>query len=74
MTTKQTLWAHVRAHHSARRQPSPRLTLVQLQRWHAKEHHRLSPNHNHGMTTGPNDRPAGWFTGENTIPNKAAKA
>jgi len=66
MSTKQTLLMHIRSEH--KRQPSARLTLAELQRWHAREHHQYYCSHYHeGTNLGPNDRPAGWYTGEDAV-------
>jgi phosphoribosylformimino-5-aminoimidazole carboxamide ribonucleotide (ProFAR) isomerase len=89
MTEKQTLIAHLREHHSSRRATSWQTsrthkvvdgwreskTLKELQRWHAREHHRYATSHYHefdgeGDLVGPNTterRPSGWRTGLGTI-------
>ena len=69
-TTRQALLAHIASLHTARGGlPRKRMTLVELQRWHGNEHHRLSPNHFHeGVNLGPGSRPPGWKTGEGAVP------
>lgn len=72
MTAKQTLFAHIRECHRAGRGRVDRMTLVELQAWHANQHHRYFTNHHHaGVNLGPGDRPAGWRTGEDAVPNVA---
>ena len=68
MTAKQTLLAHIRLMHGKRNQPSARATLAELQRWHAREHHRMWCNHFHaGPNDGADNRPPGWYTGEDAV-------
>jgi hypothetical protein len=73
MTPKQGLWAHIRELHSPRNHPPARATLAQLQRWHAEQHHRYSPNHYHtGVNLGPSARPPGWYTGQDAVQKQVA--
>lgn len=37
---------------------------------HAIAHHRYWTSHHHaGSNTGPGDRPDGWYTGDDAVPN-----
>lgn len=65
MTPKQELSHHLVALHGL--SSNPRWTLKQLAGMHARRHHRHSPNHHHGLNPGPNQRPAGWYTGANAV-------
>lgn len=66
MTPKQVLRAHVTGEH---RGAPARATLVELARWHARQHHRLACSHYHaGVNRGPDQRPPGWYTGEDSVP------
>jgi len=38
-----------------------------LVRKHKRDHWQLWLNHTHGPTTGPDDRPPGWTTGEGVV-------
>lgn len=76
MTPKQVLVAHVEERHGgfpsyergrARLYGAPARswTREKLARWHARQHHRYSTNHRHaGSNTCAEDRPPGWWTGE----------
>lgn len=66
MTPKQRLLAHMAERHrlSSATRRLDRLSLADLQRAHAWDHHRLMLSHHHGATTGPGDRPPGWRTGD----------
>lgn len=69
MTPKQTLAAHIGEMHNAQRGAhTTGMTYKEMQRWHADQHHRYYQNHHHGPSRGPDDRPAGWRTGENAVP------
>jgi hypothetical protein len=72
VTAKQLLVAHIREDHGRRGQALPKgWTLAQFSRWHAREHWRNSPNHYHaGGGKSPDERPPGWYTGEDAVPNK----
>lgn len=65
----QTLKAHIEDMHGKRGESLPKTwTFVQLSKWHAREHHRYSPNHWHaGRNDGPSSRPEGWYTGEDAV-------
>lgn len=68
-TPKQILVEHIETMH--RRQPLRSYTLKELSAWHAAQHHRYATSHRHlGPNTGPGDRPAGWYTGEGTVPRE----
>lgn len=57
--------------HMAERHPHVKLprSNADLEKAHANQHYRYSPNHHHegGKGTGPSDRPVGWKTGEGVI-------
>ena len=69
-TPKQKLREHLDRMHGTRGLLLPqRSTLVQLQRWHANEHHRYHTSHYHaGVNLGPDQRPDGWYSGADAIP------
>lgn len=71
-TPKQTLFEHITTMHvtqAARsRVQRHQWTFTEMSRWHANQHHRLTPNHIHaGPNTGPDDRPIGWYTGQDAV-------
>jgi len=57
-----TLRQHMRDMHPKNR-PMPR-SNEDLIREHKRQHWQLRLNHTHGPTTGPDDRPPGWTTGQ----------
>jgi hypothetical protein len=64
---RATLIAHLREGH-----PKIRIagrSTKELSRLHATLHWRYSQNHHHGPSSGPNDRPEGWYNGRNATPN-----
>jgi hypothetical protein len=68
MTAKQALVAHIREMHGGKLPNDARWTFKDLGQWHARQHHRYSPNHYHqGANTGPGERPPGWRTGEGAV-------
>lgn len=67
MTPKQILVAHIRSMHRRRPSNPEAMTLLNLKAWHAGQHHRYTLSHHHGPNIGPNDRPRGWFTGEDAV-------
>lgn len=72
MTPKQTLVAHLDAFHKSMHRTKS-MTLAQLQKAHARSHHRYAQNHYHaGPNTGPDNRPKGWKTGEAAVPTRPA--
>lgn len=69
-----TLRQHMKALH-------PRVRLARsnadLIKQHCKEHHQFATSHTHGGTKhggGPNDRPAGWKTGEDVVMNPPVRS
>lgn len=69
MTPKQKLREHIAGMHG--KFIPARWTLVELQAWHANQHHRYYTNHVHaGVNLGAGDRPPGWRTGEDAIPKE----
>lgn len=84
MTPKQTLWSHLEDGHGrslrgARRNPahhapSKSWSHEKLQSWHARQHHRFATNHYHEGDQGdPDNRPAGWYTGEGAVAKLSKK-
>lgn len=77
MTPKQILLAHCKEMHGTASMRLPKqVTLVDLQRRHARAHWRYdSASHYHefdnaGPQVGPNTeerRPSGWYTGEGVV-------
>lgn len=73
---RQALIDHLVEHHDRRLTPTMvvRWTFDRLSRWHANEHYRFGGSLDHfhegGIGRGPDDRPAGWYTGEAAIPRK----
>jgi len=68
-TPKQALIAHMQELHpvQASRPYFARASLKVLQFAHHEAHRRGPCDHHHGVTTGANDRPIGWITGEGAI-------
>lgn len=65
-TPKQALLAHIHTEHH--RVPAKSMTMAELGSWHAREHHRYSPNHYHaGPNTDAANRPPGWWTGADSV-------
>lgn len=68
MTPKQFLLAHLREMHGRLPRGVAHMTYAELQREHGRQHHRLYCNHYHaGPNTGADNRPAGWYTGEDAV-------
>jgi hypothetical protein len=68
LTPKQALLGHVEERHHQALPAS--WTKARIAKWHANTHWRYSPDHYHaGSNRGPDDRPDGWETGADAIPN-----
>jgi hypothetical protein len=67
-TPKQILASHIRNDH--RRRPAKSMTFAELQRWHVAQHHRYAVNHFHAGPNHPDERPPGWYTGEDVVPRR----
>lgn len=64
-----SLRRHLRERHGRLFRGVPRSNAA-CEAQHASEHHRLSLSHHHGPTSGPDDRPPGWTTGEDVEEHK----
>lgn len=66
-TIKQRLRAHLIDGHDY--EPPKNWTAEQMRGLHMREHHLDSPDHSHAGPNSPNNRPPGWYTGADAIPN-----